>query len=78
MRSKTALCHSGARVSLNYQCTINGIVHLSCVVDDGMSLGSRVAESKVGKPSHHMTYYVICMLHESDIQLQAKQRLSLL
>lgn len=53
---------------------------MPCVVDNDMSLGSRVAESKVGrvgKPSHQMMYYVITKLHESGIQLQTKQHLCL-
>lgn len=33
---------------MNYQCAINLIVQLSCV-DDDMSVGSKVAESKVGR-----------------------------
>lgn len=79
MRSNTALCHCEASVFSNYQRTIKLIVQSSCVVDGDKSLGSRVAESKVGRvgeASHQMTYYVICKLHESGVQLRTKRRLS--
>lgn len=66
MQSKIALCHGEAKLT----------VQLSCVGDNDMSLGSRVAESKVGrvcKPSNQMVYYVIAKLHWSGIQLQTQQ-----